>query len=326
VRGARRLPGWGYPPSRPFVLLSVYYVISVLQLASVAARPPFPDTKVAALWGLAMASGALLLATGIAWTRLATGSLPAIVVGGIVVAAVSAFISVGGQGQLIAGFYLAVLGMFSGYFLSSRVVRGLVVLATLSYGAALILNWRLDSPAYVIAVVVLIDGVTLVVSSLVQHLRGEAIIDPLTGLLNRRGLGERAEAVHAVDTRQHAVTTIVEIDLDGFKAYNDTHGHDAGDRLLADLARDWTTVLRHSDQLARTGGDEFVLVLPATTVAEADALLTRMREVNPARWSAGMSQWQPGEELPEALRHADHAMYLNKPRERHQGRDLNQRP
>ena len=326
MRGERRLPGWGYPPSRPFLLLAVYYAISVLQLASVAARPPFPDTRVEALWLLAAASAGLLVATVVAWARLATAVLPAIVVGGILIAAGSAAISVGGQGQLIAGFYLAVLGMFAGYFLSARAVRGYVALATLTFGTALIVNWLLDSPAYVIAVVVLVDCVTLVVSSLVQRLRSEALLDPLTGLLNRRGLAERADALHAIDERRHLLTTVVEIVLDGFKAYNDSHGHEAGDRLLAGLAHDWNEVLRRSDLLARTGGDEFVLVLPATDRPEADVLIARMREANPFPWSAGIVGWTPGEPLPAALNLADEAMYRNKPRERHQGRDLNQRP
>jgi diguanylate cyclase (GGDEF)-like protein len=206
--------------------------------------------------------------------------------------------------------------MYSGYFLSRRAVTILIILATLTYGAALIIDWLLDSPAYVLAVVVLVDGVTLLVSSLVQRLRLQATLDPLTGLLNRRGLEDGADALHAVDARQHQVTTIVQIDLDGFKSYNDTHGHDTGDRLLVDLARGWTSVLRRSDLLARTGGDEFVLVLPATELAEADALIERMRATNSFGWSAGVVEWRPDEPFEEAFRHADEDMYSHKERYR----------
>ena len=115
-------------------------------------------------------------------------------------------------------------------------------------------------------------GVSFVVFSLVQHLRDEATHDPLTGALNRRGLQDSAGVVHALDERRHVETTVVEIDLNGFKAYNDTHGHQAGDDLLADVVREWSAVLRRTDLLSRTGGDEFVLVLPATTLDEAAAL------------------------------------------------------
>ena len=180
------------------------------------------------------------------------------------------------------------------------------MLATVTYGGALIVDWRLDSPAYVIAVVVLVDGVTLVVSSLVQRLRSQAVLDPLTGLLNRRGLGERAEALHAIDARRSGSTTIVLLDLDGFKEFNDAWGHPAGDRLLIELAHDWSGVLRRTDLLARTGGDEFVLVLPATSRSEAEVLVQRMREANPFAWSAGIVEWLPGESFETAVQERRH--------------------
>ena len=223
---ARRPSTWGYPSSRPFLLLAVYFGISVLQLAAVAGRPPFPDTPVTACGSSAGSPLVLGLAVGVAWLSAADGRAPgARRPSACWSAAASAAVSVGGQGQLVSGFYLAVLGMFSGYFLSARAVAMLIVLATVTYGGALIVDWRLDSPAYVIAVVVLVDGVTLVVSSLVQRLRSQAVLDPLTGLLNRRGLAERAEALHAMDARRSGPTTIVLLDLDGFKEFNDTRGH-----------------------------------------------------------------------------------------------------
>lgn len=312
VEGIRAL-GWGYPPSRPFVLLGVYFGIAALQLATVAARPPFPDTAVGALWVLAGVHLLLLLALGFAWARSANAALPFLVAPAVLCTGASAFVAAGGQGQLVSGFYLAVLGLYSGYFLSGRAVRMFIALAVVSYGAALIANPRLDSPAYVLAIVVLIVGVTLVVCSLVQRLREEAVHDPLTGALNRRGLQSTAELVHDLDARRDSTTAIIEIDLDGFKAYNDRYGHPAGDELLTSVVSDWTRVLRRTDILARTGGDEFVLILPATTRAEADVLIGRMREINDIPWTAGIVTWEAGEPLPEALKHADAAMYRHKP-------------
>ena len=312
----RRLPAWGYPPSRPFLLLGIYFGISVLQLSIIAARPPFPDTNSRALWMLAGMSAVLLVAVVIAGVRRDARALPVIVGGGVLVGATSTYVSVGGQGQLVAGFYLAVLGMFAGYFLSTRAVRILATLALVSYVAALIATWRLDSPGYLLAVVVLVLGVSLVVSSLVQHLRGQAALDPLTGALNRRALDEAAHTAHDRDQRASQHTTIVEIDLDGFKAYNDEHGHAAGDTLLTGLADAWRTELRHTDILARTGGDEFVLVLPATSTEEAEALVGRMHRAHPAGWSHGVVTWLPGEQMPEALQRADLLMYEHKSRAR----------
>ena len=194
------------------------------------------------------------------------------------------------------------------------------------YLSTLLVNQQLEFLWHGVVVAVLTIGITLVVASLASHLRRLALHDPLTGALNRQALADGAERAHLLDERGHVPTTVVEIDLDGFKEYNDEHGHAAGDDLLAGIVRDWSGVLRRTDLLARTGGDEFVLILPATDELEADALLARMREANPARWSAGATLWHHGEPLPEALRHADEAMYRHKPRERHQGRDSSQRP
>lgn len=303
---------WGYPPRRPFLLLAVYFLIGAAQLALTVVRPPLPDTPTTLNLVLAVITALQALVTILAGVWLATGLLPYIVATGILVAAVSAAGAAGGQGQLIAGFYLAILGLFSGYFLSWRAVRLLLVLAVVGFGAALVVNFKLDSWAYILAIVVLVVGVTLVVSSLVQHLRDEAVHDPLTGALNRRGLQDAAKVLHDLDLRHHVDTTVVEIDLNGFKAYNDTHGHQAGDQLLAEVVTDWASVLRRTDILSRTGGDEFVLLLPSTSVVEADALIARMRSVNPVSWSAGIIAWGPGESLPVALDHADEAMYRDK--------------
>jgi diguanylate cyclase (GGDEF)-like protein len=305
---------WGYPPHRPFILLAIYFVIGTAQLALTVLDPPLPDTNVALNAVLAVVSMSQAVATALAGVFLAARALAPIVASGILVAAVSAAGAAGGQGQLVAGLYLAVLGLFSGYFLSVRAVRMLLVLSTVTFGAALAFNLKLDSVAYILGLVVLVIGVTLVVSSLVQHLRGEAVRDPLTGALNRRGLQLAAQAIHHMDARRWDDTVVVEIDLDGFKAYNDRHGHQAGDVLLASLVADWSTVLRRSDIVTRTGGDEFVLLLPGTSADEAEVLVDRLRAVNPFPFSAGVTTWVPGETLPVALQHADEAMYQEKSR------------
>ena len=106
------------------------------------------------------------------------------------------------------------------------------------------------------------------------------------------------------------------IDLDGFKAYNDGHGHAAGDRLLVGLTADWSSTLRTGDVLARVGGDEFVVVLPQTDLSSAEVLLARMRHANPFAWSVGTVVWRSDEDLFSAMARADDLLYGDKLRRR----------
>ena len=102
-------------------------------------------------------------------------------------------------------------------------------------------------------------------AKLEQELRDAAFTDPLTGLANRACFTARLAAAGRD-------TSIVLLDLDGFKAVNDTLGHPAGDRVLVEVARRLRAVCRDEDLVARLGGDEFVVLLGATAAApEADA-------------------------------------------------------
>jgi diguanylate cyclase (GGDEF)-like protein/PAS domain S-box-containing protein len=118
------------------------------------------------------------------------------------------------------------------------------------------------------------------------ELRHLADHDPLTGLLNRRAF-EVALEQHLARVRRYGVQgALLMIDLDGFKAVNDKHGHDAGDAVLAGVADRLRARLRTSDLLARLGGDEFAALLPAADRAEAEHVarlaVEVVRELSPA--------------------------------------------
>jgi diguanylate cyclase (GGDEF)-like protein/PAS domain S-box-containing protein len=100
-------------------------------------------------------------------------------------------------------------------------------------------------------------------------LRDQALHDPLTGLPNRALLTDRLTSAIAVAQRQDAPLSLLLLDLDGFKAVNDTWGHHAGDLVLTEIASRLSGSLRESDTAARLGGDEFVLLLPATPLVGA---------------------------------------------------------
>lgn len=128
------------------------------------------------------------------------------------------------------------------------------------------------------------DTVSVLARSLTPHLENARLyedavrtsrIDSLTGLGNRRALDETLEAELARHQRYGTRLTICLMDLDGFKAINDTHGHQTGDRVLQQVAEQLKTV-RGADSAFRLGGDEFAIVLPETGGEEARLVARRM--------------------------------------------------
>ncbi|HEV3503682.1 MAG TPA: GGDEF domain-containing protein [Actinomycetes bacterium] len=103
------------------------------------------------------------------------------------------------------------------------------------------------------------------------------------------------------------------IDLDNFKAYNDRHGHQAGDLVLKEAARAWRAQVRSTDLLARYGGEEFVLLLPACALDDAVQIVERLRAVTPlVTCSVGLACWDFQEAATELVERADQALYVAK--------------
>jgi diguanylate cyclase (GGDEF)-like protein/PAS domain S-box-containing protein len=149
---------------------------------------------------------------------------------------------------------------------------------------------------------------------LLARVEAMARTDALTGLPNRRAWDEELRRELARAGRQGHPLAVVMLDLDRFKAFNDEHGHQAGDGVLAELGRAWRTTVRASDLVARYGGEEFAALLPACPPDEAIAAIERLRAVIPAvqTCSAGVAYWD-GHETPEALTgRADLALYQAK--------------
>jgi diguanylate cyclase (GGDEF)-like protein len=100
-------------------------------------------------------------------------------------------------------------------------------------------------------------------------------MDPLTGLGNRRALDECLQRELARHIRYDRKLSLIVVDLDGFKLVNDTHGHQAGDRVLAVVGRRLGEI-RGADAAFRLGGDEFAVVLPETRIAAAELVARRL--------------------------------------------------
>jgi two-component system cell cycle response regulator len=105
-----------------------------------------------------------------------------------------------------------------------------------------------------------------------------AVTDPLTGLYNRRYLETHLSHLVEHSINRGKALSVLAFDLDFFKAVNDTHGHDAGDRVLQELAARIRRNIRTLDMACRTGGEEFVIVLPATDVHVAERIGERLRK------------------------------------------------
>ena len=154
-------------------------------------------------------------------------------------------------------------------------------------------------------------------SLLVRH-------DQLTGALNRRGLDEIYENEVARANRRKSPLCVALLDIDNFKKLNDSLGHDAGDAALIHLVSVIRETLRPQDTLARFGGEEFIILLPDTAVADADKALVRLQRELTKRYflannekvlitfSAGLTELRSDDTQASVIKRADEAMYTAK--------------
>ena len=138
--------------------------------------------------------------------------------------------------------------------------------------------------------------------------------DPLTGVGNRRRLEEHLHGVLAEAKVSGRPLCLIALDLDGFKRFNDMHGHAAGDRLLKAAASAWDGLLRSEDLITRMGGDEFMIVLPNCSMEVTSQIAGRLRDAVPdgQQASTGIARWNGKDTADEFLAAADRALYETK--------------
>jgi diguanylate cyclase (GGDEF)-like protein/PAS domain S-box-containing protein len=150
--------------------------------------------------------------------------------------------------------------------------------------------------------------------ALLLQLEAMARTDPVTGLPNRRAWEEELGEAIARARRHGYPLALGLIDLDRFKAYNDAHGHPAGDALLGEAASCWRQSLRVTDFLARYGGEEFAVLLPDCPTGEVTGMLERLRAATPGGQtvSVGVAIWDGFETSAALVARADAALYAAK--------------
>ncbi|MBF8642059.1 MULTISPECIES: GGDEF domain-containing protein [Pseudomonas] len=158
----------------------------------------------------------------------------------------------------------------------------------------------------------------------VEEQRKKALTDPLTGLPNRAAWTERLDAEVSLWQRYHSSLLLAVIDVDHFKRVNDDFGHLAGDKVLKIIGTQLSKKLRRTDFIARFGGEEFVVLLPNTSMEEGEPLIQALRaaiEACPFHFkgervtitcSAGLTALQTGEGSKQAFERADQALYRAK--------------
>ncbi|MDT8900101.1 GGDEF domain-containing protein [Anaeroselena agilis] len=160
----------------------------------------------------------------------------------------------------------------------------------------------------------------LITGRMIQRLNLSSLTDFTTGLWNRRYFYLRLDEEEARATKKKAPLCVAMIDVDGFKAVNDTYGHAAGDLLLSDLAAIFKKNTRATDVVARWGGDEFAIIFSETSIKDAHEVIERIRQKVEAKFSssydltisAGVISLEPNQDIRDLLIKADKALYKAK--------------
>lgn len=317
-------------------------------MPTAAAGPGTPLWTVYALvYGVGTTVAAVLALMGLRAKRWSTRasqafSLTTATIFGVALTALSIVASgtVSNMGAVVLGVFVV-----AGAYRSERRFAFTFVLGALvAFAVGRLLAWgRIDAVTVVLSVVVAAFGIYIAAS--MEATRVEAFrardeldrqnrvlaelsaTDPLTGVFNRR-TAEHHLVIHLDEFRRYgARCTVILVDVDHFKQVNDGHGHGIGDEVLIDLARILGSSLRTSDQLARIGGEEFLLILPHTDEAGALRLAERLRlSLESTALSSrhlfvtasfGVAETGPEDEDPRSLLdRADKALYQAKSRGR----------
>ena len=285
----------------PVALAGFYLIGGLLTLASLTSTwRGLDDGSLLAIGTAAAVSGLLVLGLR---AHLTTASCHVLVALGSLLIAAATYSS----------FYFWV-AVYAALFFAPRAATAHISWAGTCHVVALMVIGESGVLAQTVVTFGAVGATALVVGALVQQVRTAAATDPLTGLPNRRSFDQHLELELARAERNDRHLALLALDLDGFKQVNDVAGHAAGDQLLVEAGKAWSSVLRTGEVLARSGGDEFVVLLPDTGHTGARRVAARLEASTPAPLgvSVGIAVSEPGETRHALLRRADEALYVDK--------------
>ncbi len=232
--------------------------------------------------------------------------------------------------QGLNGVLWAYPAVFMFFFVLPRgtaMALGLVMLLAVPAASTVSLGWPLASRIFMSlgCVLIMINVVLNVIGELQRALVVQAITDPLTGAYNRRHLQEQLAQRVAPIAKAATGDALLAIDIDHFKRINDVHGHAVGDQVLCRMVNAIGARKRAGDLLFRTGGEEFVLLLPRVTLPAAQRVAEELRQRlaqadlipgEAVTVSIGISTLAPGQSVDAWMHAADTALYEAKNRGR----------
>jgi len=299
----------------------VTFIVCVAGFAYVVAWDHRHSTQIALLIGVAAVGGGLIMA--LPWDRIVRSHHREVVFGAwsaLDLALIVALAAYNGGGDSVFAVLIVIPIVFAGLSYPQNMVLGVSAAAVASYVVlAAVTHTRGDY--------ILMFSATLACTALMSlwqahnHERRRELLaeasrtDFLTGSLNRRGFQQASAALMASVSRLGHPASLVLIDLDHFKQFNDGHGHAAGDELLCWTVERIRSSLRPTDSIARLGGDEFALLLAGADHPAAQAAVRRIREDLAARvhTSCGIAAAPAdGTDIDALYRKADAALYENK--------------
>ena len=266
------------------------------------------------LAGLAMQIGVVAHAPQIAWPWLA--NLFTVFAFGMIWIPVAASVALWAAGALLSGAFLY---LFAGRVGMALGTPGELVLSWLFF--SLVLGRCVFLSVYSAGMRARLAESRRRLAESMEQVQQLVSHDELTKTLNRRALMARLEQERARAERTGQAFGVALLDLDRFKAVNDTHGHAAGDAVLREFARTVHDTMRETDVFGRYGGEEFMMILTTTAPGSAEEALERVRAAVQARdWSgiapglpvtvsAGVTGWRRGESVAQTLNRADGALY-----------------